>query len=366
MAAPETFEAATAITPLSSHTYSAHLQLSWCIGTVPHGGYVTSIFHTVATTHLARTHPSLHNGAASPITIHLTFLRRTEAGPATFSVVDTKLGSRTSTLHITLSQRDPDGAVRDEVAGYITVSNFAAEEGPSLTTSYELHPAPARGSLSAPRASSSSSAGTARQQTVDLAKLARDGEDGQWREFEMAFGAVRKAAGHVQFFTSQTAQAQPGLVEQWVRFRPYGKLGRWTDASLGYLVDMFPLMLQNFDKRPWEGGSGSGDGDGDGGAGAGKAGGKAPASWYPTVLLNVDFKKKLPAEGVEWLYSRVQMRVMKNGRMDLDLVLLDEMGEVVALSNHVALVVSAQRNYKSRTGKGKGNGSGNGGAQSKI
>ncbi|KAK2810353.1 hypothetical protein FQN50_003084 [Emmonsiellopsis sp. PD_5] len=361
MATPETFEAATAITPLSSHTYSAHLHLTWCIGTVPHGGYVTSIFHTVATTHLAHTHPTLHNGAASPITIHLTFLRRTEAGPATFSVVDTKLGSRTSTLHITLSQRDPDGAVRDEVAGYITVSNFAGEEGPSLTTSYELHPAPARGSLPAPRALSS---GTARQQTVDLAKLARDGEDGQWREFEMAFGAVRKAAGHVQFFTSRTRQ--PGLVEQWVRFRPYGKLGRWTDASLGYLVDMFPLMLENFDERPWEEGRGSGSGNGNGNGGKGKVEKKAPASWYPTVLLNVDFKKKLPAEGVEWLYSRVQMKVMKNGRMDLDLVLLDEMGEVVALSNHVALVVSAQRNKQPRTGKGKGNGNGNGAAQSKI
>ncbi|OJD14054.1 hypothetical protein AJ78_05560 [Emergomyces pasteurianus Ep9510] len=352
MAAAQSFEEAIAVTPLSSHSYSANLRPEWCIGTVPHGGYVTSLFHNVAVAHFKHTHPTLHSGAALPITLHLTFLRRTDAGAATFVVQDTKLGSRTSTLHITLSQHDPDGAVRDEVAGYITVSNFDMEDGPTMNTGYELCPKPAPGSKPDRR--------------VDLAKLAREGRDCDWTRFHISFSSMRKASHHVEFYTpgytkpatgSEAARQKgpSGIVEQWVRFKPYGKVSRWTDSTLGYLVDMFPMMLERFDAKPWDANAAA--------AAAAKSKNKMSTYWYPTVLLNMEFKKKLPAEGVEWLYSRVQTKVLKDGRMDLDLVVLDEQGEVVAVSNHVALIVSAQRNIGPRKGKGNGNGNGNGGSK---
>ncbi|EGE81160.2 thioesterase [Blastomyces dermatitidis ATCC 18188] len=346
MAAAQSFGEAIAISPVSSHTYAAYLRPEWCIGTVPHGGYIASLFHNVAVIHLKHTHPTLHSGTPHPIALHLTFLRRTDAGPAAFVVQDTKLGSRTSTLHVTLSQHDPDGAVRHEVAGYITVSNFDTEEGPTMQTGYELYPKPAPGSRP--------------DQAVDLVKLARDGRDGNWERFHIAFSSMRKASNHVEFYTPRytkeaggRTKGPSGFVEQWVRFKPYGKVGRWTDSTLGYLVDMFPMMLERFDSKPWQGDSA-----------ADKL--EMARYWYPTVLLNMEFKKKLPAEGVEWLYSRVQTKVLKDGRMDLDLVVLDEKGEVVVVSNHVSLIVSAQRNIEPRKGKGKGNGNGNGNGGSKL
>jgi acyl-CoA thioesterase FadM len=70
--------------------------------------------------------------------------------------------------------------------------------------------------------------------------------------------------------------------------------------------------------------------------------------WYPTLLLNLDIKKPLPEEGVEWLFVRVESKVIKNGRMDLEVVIMDENGEVVALSQHVAFAVSAERNLAER------------------
>jgi len=66
------------------------------------------------------------------------------------------------------------------------------------------------------------------------------------------------------------------------------------------------------------------------------------------VLLNIDFKKELPEEGVEWLFVRVQAKQIKNGRMDLEIVILDEEGDIVALSHHVALVLNAERNIAAR------------------
>ena len=36
--------------------------------------------------------------------------------------------------------------------------------------------------------------------------------------------------------------------DQWARFRPGGDVnGRWTDAAVVYLVDMFPMALDGFD-----------------------------------------------------------------------------------------------------------------------
>lgn len=297
---------------------------------------MTSVLYKTARTHLRHTHPTLHSGSPDPISLHITFLRRTNIGPATLRVQDTKLGSRTSTLHITLSQQDPDNNTRDEVAGYITVSNISTEAGPSMRTGYEIVPPPVPGATGS---------------LVDLNKLTKTGSDGAWKNYEIAFSSMRRASRHVEFFSpSDPTRVRRGFVEQWVRFKPYGELGRWTDDSLGFLIDMFPMMLETFDERPWE--------EKDGEAGSGKERGKF---WYPTVLLNVDFKKNLPAEGVEWLYSRVQTKVLRNGRMDLDIVLIDRDGEIVALSNHVALIVGAERNLSARKSNGNRNGKGEGG-----
>lgn len=75
--------------------------------------------------------------------------------------------------------------------------------------------------------------------------------------------------------------------------------------------------------------------------------------WYPTLLLNLDIKKSLPEEGVEWLFARVSTKQIKNGRMDIDLVIMDEEGDIVATSTHVALAVDVGRNMKSGGGEKK-------------
>jgi hypothetical protein len=129
-------------------------------------------------------------------------------------------------------------------------------------------------------------------------------------------------------------------IDQWARFRPNGDVnGRWTDATIPYLIDMFPMALDGFDTVSANA--------------AAKAKGEKVAElkakfWYPTVTLNVDMKKHLPAEGVEWLYSRIVTKVVRDGRTDLDVTVLDQNGEVIALSTQVGLVVSAARNVGSR------------------
>ena len=70
--------------------------------------------------------------------------------------------------------------------------------------------------------------------------------------------------------------------------------------------------------------------------------------WYPTLVLNLDIKKLLPSEGVEWLFVRVVAKSIRNGRKDLDVTILDQEGELVATSQHVALVMGSERNMAGR------------------
>lgn len=70
--------------------------------------------------------------------------------------------------------------------------------------------------------------------------------------------------------------------------------------------------------------------------------------WYPTLLLNLDVKKALPDEGVRWMFSRVEAKKIKNGRYDLEVLLLDAEGDLVAASHHVVFAVDAARNTAAR------------------
>ena len=130
---------------------------------------------------------------------------------------------------------------------------------------------------------------------------------------------------------------------------------RFTQESLGYVVDSFPQLVETaqtsgelskeMERLQISGMQVTNLNDT-------TSPGDKPARpqwanfWYPTVLLNMEIKKTLPAEGIEWLFSRVEAKQIRNGRMDIELLIQDEEGNIVALSNHVVLIVPTERNTK--------------------
>ena len=88
--------------------------------------------------------------------------------------------------------------------------------------------------------------------------------------------------------------------------------------------------------------------------------------WFPTLVLNLDVKKVLspPPEasgetdagvlGVEWLFVRVSAHVIKNGRMDLQIVVLDQPFDPVAISTLAGLIIGTERNLAGREGRSGG------------
>ncbi|KAI0509277.1 thioesterase-like superfamily-domain-containing protein [Xylaria bambusicola] len=315
-----TFAEATAVKATGPHAYEAHFPSEWCIGSVTHGGVVTATLLRVASAHFSTT--LAKQNQPHTITLHAEFLRRTHAGSATFAVRDMKLGQQTSTIHISLTQ---DG--REEVVAYLTNTNMDTEAGLTLRTGWSPDPP-----LPSP--------------PVNFTKLATQGEDENWVVLKnLPHPKLRKAVNRVRMHVPRGGQARPNLVDEWIRLES-GE--RFTSEGLGFVSDMWPQLIEGLVKQQETGGKEppkQKDGD------------SQPWLWFPTLTLNLDIKKTLPPEGVEWLHVRVQTKHIKNGRYDYEVVVFDQSGDIVALSHHVAMVLDGTRNTAKRV---------TGGSSSKI
>ncbi|KAI1343166.1 thioesterase-like superfamily-domain-containing protein [Xylariaceae sp. FL0016] len=324
-----TFAEATAVTPTGSHTYAANLDTNWSIGSVAHGGVVTSILLRVAATHFRTT--LAPQSQPHTLALHASFLRRTHPGPATISVRDLKLGRQTSTLHLALTQ---DGRPEEVIVAYVTQGDLLAPgTGPSYATGWSLQPPPP-------------------PPPADLARLggrgagagagagAGDQDDPHWvRWTNLPFPTLRKAVNRVEVYLPRAGPPQPALVDEWLRLQG-GE--RFTDAAMGFVADIWPQMIERLDVEAQQQQRGTKGGNGGGG------GAKKPWLWFPTLVLNLDIKKALPPGGAEWLFVRVQAKRIQNGRFDYEVVIMDEGGDVVALSHHVAMVMDGSRNTAKR------------------
>jgi hypothetical protein len=171
---------------------------------------VTACFLQVASAHFNST-LSKQNQPHS-IALHIDFLRRTEAGPALFTVKDLKLGRQTSVIHITLTQSG-----REEALAVITNSNLTTENGVSFSTSYKLVPPPL---------------------PVSLERLSADKDEKWCLQPQLRSYEFRKAMKKLEFYYPRDGQYSTSCGDEWARLAT-GE--RWTDATLGFLSDAFPV-----------------------------------------------------------------------------------------------------------------------------
>jgi hypothetical protein len=209
--------------------------------------------------------------------------------------------------------------LRKEVVGYITNCNIAKEIGVTFDTGFELSPP-------VPQA--------------NLIKLREDHDEHWARQGAMPFAHFRKASQKVHFHFPRRGQTVRSIGDEWLSFKNGEK---FTNEALGFVADMWPLPAEQFheEKNPYDVTSSS--------TSPTAAANKPAMYWYPTLLLNLDIKKALPEEGVEWLFARMRAKQIKNGRMDLEVIIMDEAGDIVAISHHVTLVLDSSRNIAARS-----------------
>lgn len=276
---------------------------------VPNGGYVAAVILRAASLHMTTTHSHRQPVQEHTVTFHGMFMIKTNAGVCDLKVEDTKIGRGYSTLHISLLQ---EGMTC--VNAYVTMTNIDAENGPTIETYYKKPLPKLLG-----------------RKNVDKL-LTSEGVPG-WYERPKPFADFRTVSKRARFFTSK--EVEPGLITNWACFTdPKESI---TNDALPLIADLFVGLIEQLDPDGWD----------DSGEDKNPKGPKAKY-WYPTITLSLDIKKALPKEGVKWVYSHVQSKQIKNGRWDLQVVIMDEEGELVAYSSQVALMVDASRNTKPR------------------
>ncbi|EXF79259.1 hypothetical protein CFIO01_05047 [Colletotrichum fioriniae PJ7] len=307
-----TFSSATTITKLGPNVYGANLVPSWCTGSVPNGGYVASVILRAASQHLTA------RGQPDSISAHFEYVNRTEIGPAILIVDEVKLGRNLSTLHVSLYQHDLQSSApwftsssRKEVVAYLINTRLTVEKGLTLESGWAMTP-PAK--------------------TANFSLLGQD-KDPHWvRKLKLNARATSYARAHnnLEYYVPRE-DSRRGIVDLWLRLKD-GQ--RFTNASLGYVVDAYPTVIEAWrpkrdeEQTPFQ---------------------SNEMFWYPTLALNLDVKKALPEDGAEWLFLRTMAKVIRNGRLDLEVIVLDQGGDVVALSTHVNMVLPAERNLKERS-----------------
>ena len=261
-------------------------------------------------------------GQKDTLTAHFEYLSRTETGPAVLVVEDVKTGRQLSVLHITLYQQGllphapwiTPGTSRKEVVAYISNTDLSKERGLSLPTGYSLESPPP---------------------PADLRALSQ-GRDANWEPLKTPPGRMSymRSLKNFQYFSPRRGQVRKSIIDLWIRLAS-GE--GFTNTTLGYVADCWPYVVEAY--RPPKP------------AAEGEA--QSPFAfdetfWYPTVALNLEVKKALPSKGAQWLSLRVAAKQVMNGRLDLEVIIMDESGDLVALSQHVNLIVGSERNLSQR------------------
>ncbi|TWU77767.1 hypothetical protein ED733_008661 [Metarhizium rileyi] len=322
------FSEATAVEQLDSHTYRINLHPDYCIGKVPNGGYTASCMLVAANRHLAA------SGQTDTVTAHFEYPNRTSSGPAVVVVDEVKLGRSLSNLQLTLWQGDllehapwvNTSASRRVVLACTTHADLSTFTGISLPTGYEV------------------TAAASLPPSPDLTALKTTGVDSTWEQsrwpdvFEPA-----ASSGNWRFFLPREGPLSPGVLDMWVCLANGENI---TQAALPYTSDSFPHNLQAFLAAPETRTLIEAPAPNEVEDAATKQAREEVARknkqrggmWFPTVLLNLETKSKLPDGGVEWLAVRATANQIKDGRFDLQVVIRDVHGQLVALGQQVALM----------------------------
>ena len=315
---------------------------------------MSSLIHRVAQQHFQTTLRRCNQ--PHTFTLHIVFLRPVTAGDVDLKVQDTKLGSEISTIHVVLVQggKEKMAAYASYVGCYLlskpshhsivlTLSvsssnvNMHNDKGISSTFGYEMTPKPI---------------------VADLDALSHR-DDARWVGFVFPGHpqSLLKASSHVRMFVPTAGPPRLNLTDVWLT--PSSPHTSFTTEILGYVADCWHRIPENnLPYATWDHAtivSAAARQRAQGRLADTEISGRDPPTYlYPTLTLSLEIKKVLPPEGVRWLFVRAQVKEVKHGRMDAEVMICDHRMGLVALSHQTCLVVENTQALKQKQQSTKG------------
>ncbi|KAI0177542.1 thioesterase family protein [Pestalotiopsis sp. NC0098] len=311
----------------SSHSYTISSHRDWSIGPTLHGGSVAAAIHHAASTHLATTLAAQRQ--PDILTMHFQFLRSCGLRDSAIAVTDLRLGAGTSDIQLQLSQ---GGEVK--VIALATAVNFDTAGGPSAPTSWTLAPRP---------------------RPVDLDRIRARRPDGNWLPVVVA-GEVVPLTRRILCLNPRDGFPRDGVCDAWNSFLGGERIGATHLALMADIIPSLPdTLLRNgglYDARANFSEMQRLEGEQteqDRGAPVVLTNNLRQAAeagvFNHTVTLDLEFKRRLPPGGVEWIFTRAEMRMLRDGRGDVDVTLCDENLDILVLARQVVLVLESKRKF---------------------
>ena len=291
---------------------------------------MAAALHHTAATHFATSPTLAALKQPDVLTLHVDFVRPCERHDSSITVTDLKAGAITSTIQLVLSQKGKARAI-----AIATSINFDTPVGPSSEAGWRPSP-----SL---------------KPTPRFDRVLAGQPDGNW--------IPACLAGEVIPFTKRLIVLHPreghivdGVLDLWNGFRtPEGDEEPMDATQLALLTDTIPwlsdTLLRNgglYDAHTsW--------------AQMTKWSEEQPGKtvqltnslkdlmraeiFNNTVTLDIEFKRRVPSEGLRWTFTRAATRMIEGGRMDLDLTICNEDLEIMCLARQVILALDAKKRF---------------------
>ncbi|GKZ37574.1 hypothetical protein AbraIFM66950_009187 [Aspergillus brasiliensis] len=296
--------------------------------------------------HYASQHPKLQAQVDLRSAVVQFYRPMFASTPVTMTLREVNIGKGWSTLRVESFQNDKLTASAD-----IAITNLSIP-GITLQIDWRLTPAPI---------------------PVDLTKLETD-NDPNWISYHCAFyrQGFCRGQSYAKNFIPRILPTEFPFIEHWVEpgwdYLPLGSRtsgtgqgkARWANDMIQFVADMALPIQENF--VPHEEGKPLPMGSMAATLGFAKRQEKArdegrsdwrvlnddDTKYFWGKMLNVsltlstEIKRKLPPEGVRWLYLRTMCKEILDGRIDMEVLIFDEKMDLIAISHQIAALIPAK------------------------
>lgn len=76
--------------------------------------------------------------------------------------------------------------------------------------------------------------------------------------------------------------------------------------------------------------------------------------WPATQSIHLEIVRQLPPAGIKWVFQRAEAKAMNEGKLVVEVTILDEKMELIAIGQTVDLIIPARSRVKDGTSSGKG------------
>ncbi|KAM0810182.1 putative Thioesterase domain-containing protein [Seiridium cardinale] len=308
-------------------TYSISWHQDWTLGFTLHGGCVAAAIHHAIATHVTTVPKLVAQKQLDILKLHLEFLRSCDRCESTITIVPLKIGAGISTFQLQLLQK---GQIK--VLALATTINFDQPLGPTVPTSWSLYPPPKpKPDFDRVLAHQPEENWLPNRMAGEVVPFTRrvlglnprggflvDGLCDEWKCFD---GDERMDATYLTMMVdtipsmSDTLLRNGGLYDA---HASYQKMADWAEQNPGVPTPMTNSLAEL----------------------------RSSATFNATVSMEIEFKRRIPEEGLRFILTRATTKMLEAGRMAVDITLCSEEMQLVCAARQLILVVEAQRKFR--------------------